>query len=156
MRQKADGGLRAVMHQNLKSFGHCQAIETGMIAAGVPDTNICFKDDANCSGVETWIECKRADAWAVKVRGPQVGWSEQRVRNGGRVFCAVRRIGSVKTGAYDELWLLRHQALRMFISGVTLATVPAPLLLGRWHGGPQHWDWRSVARLLRTAEIVPD
>ena len=145
---RTDGGLRAIMHKHLKPFGHCVAIETGLIASGVPDSNYCI------NGHELWIESKHTSAWAVKVRPAQVSWAEQRVRHGGKVYCAVRRNGSTKAGAYDELWLCTHGALRWLLGGGTLQDIDAELVLGYWPGGPTEWPWRTVAHILTAGAVA--
>lgn len=136
------------MVQNLRKLGgHWQPIETGMIVSGVLDFNFCV------AGKEGWVECKRTSAWKVGNIDPaQVGWSDQRVRNGGRVFLAVRRLseGGPRTPPRDELWLLRHSAMRLMLVGAGLNTLPPAEILGMWVGGPARWDWPAVAKVLQT------
>ena len=129
---RADGGLRSVMVTNLRKLGgHYQPIETGLIATGVLDFNYCVNGQAG------WVECKRTAGWAVKIDPAQVGWADQRTRNGGRVFLAVRRL---KEGAFDELWLCRPAAFRKLISGTKLKELSPIDIEGIWHDGPAHWD----------------
>lgn len=139
---RADGGLRSVMVTNLRKLGgHYQPIETGLIATGVLDFNYCVNGQAG------WVECKRTAGWAVKIDPAQVGWADQRTRNGGRVFLAVRRL---KEGAFDELWLCRHTAFRKLISGTKLKELSPIDIEGIWHDGPAHWDWPTIAKALQT------
>jgi hypothetical protein len=136
---RADGGLRSIIHSHLKAYGDFQAIETGLISGGVPDSNFCIQ------GREGWIECKRTSGLVISNMQPnQVAWCERRARNGGRVFCAVRRFNT----AADELYLLRHDAMRRLLTKERLHDLPAELVLGCWRGGPKGWDWPAVARLL--------
>lgn len=144
---KADGGLRAVMVKELRTLGgHYQPIETGMIVSGVLDFNYCI------NGREGWVECKRTSAWAVGVDGAQVGWADQRERNGGRVFLAVRRlhVGGARTAPRDELWLCRAGAMRHLVVAGGLNTLEPHHLAGKWEGGPVNWDWRAVHKALQT------
>jgi hypothetical protein len=144
---KADGGLRAIMVKELRTLGgHFQPIETGMIVSGVLDFNYCI------NGREGWVECKRTSAWAVVVDGAQVGWADQRVRNGGRVYLAVRRlnVGGARTAPCDELWLCRASAMRKLVMPKTGLDKLAPDdLVGMWRGGPANWDWPAVAKALQ-------
>jgi hypothetical protein len=143
---KADGGLRSVIHTHLKSVGDFQAIETGLIGGGVPDSNYCI------NGREGWIECKRTSGWTIgNMESAQVAWAERRMRNGGRVFCAVRRLRekSARTPAADELWLLPASAMRLLLVKTPLDCLPEPQILGQWAGGPANWDWRAIANLLQ-------
>jgi hypothetical protein len=136
MMSKIDGGLRKLFIANVPRKVDWLTIETGGTALGVADLNGCS------NGVEVWIEMKKADHWAVgNVRTAQVGWIERRVRNGGRCFVAIRR-------ADDEMWLLRPASARLLISGVSLRELPGDLILGRWFGGPNGWDWEKTAVLL--------
>lgn len=142
---RADGGLRAQIHKHMKEFGDWQAIETGLISGGVPDTNFCLH------GVEGWIECKRTNGWTISnMQGNQVGWAERRARNGGRVFVAVRRMAEQgpRTAQADEFWLLDHRAMRPLLLKARLDNLQPSLVLGRWFGGPNGWDWQAIARLL--------
>jgi hypothetical protein len=128
---KVDAGLRKCIIGHTPQI-HWQAIETGSTGRGIPDLNGCFRS------FEIWIECKKADHWAVEVQPEQVGWAERRVRAGGTVFCAVRRLPN------DELWLLRHEALRKLREPKTgLRDLSPSLILGRWSGGPRQWAWAA-------------
>lgn len=142
---RTDGGLRSVLHTHLKSYGDFQAIETGLIGGGVPDSNFCI------AGKEGWIECKRTSGWTIgNMEGNQVAWAERRVRNGGRVFCAVRRLtdGGPRSPAADELWLLRHTAMRLLLLKTRLDALPRAEILGHWVGGPSKWAWPDIAKCL--------
>lgn len=144
-----DGGLRGLFRSHLRQHADMQAVETGLIAAGVPDLNYC------ASGAEGWIEMKQTDGWAVTLRPEQVGWLCRRARAGGRVFVAVRRWhdGGPRRGpAADELWLLAGRfAPDLKTMGLEWAS-SSPALLGRWHGGPARWDWLAVLRALRQSQ----
>lgn len=138
---RSDGGLRSIIHSHLKSYGDFQAIETGLISGGVPDINYCIQ------GSEGWIECKRTSGWAISNMQPnQIAWAERRSRNGGRVFCAVRRFNP----AADELYLLRHSAMRLLLLKTPLNRLPAAEILHLSTGGPARWDWLAVANALKT------
>ena len=127
-----DGGLRDVLRLHLPHFDF-QPIEMFLLAAGVPDLNFCC-------GKEGWIELKMTRANAVTVRPAQVGWIERRLRHGGRVFVAVRRL---RKNA-DELWLYHGRDARHIGAGGLTASTP----LGRWDGGPVRWDWLGIESLL--------
>ena len=144
---KADGGLRSVMMTNLRKLGgHWQPIETGMIVSGVLDFNYCI------NGKEGWVECKRTSAWKVGVDPAQCGWADQRVRNGGRVYLAVRRLhpGGARTPPRDELWLCRFSAMRPLTVGRGLNELEKADVVGVWSGGPAIWDWSAIAKALQT------
>jgi hypothetical protein len=126
----SDGELRRLFRRHLPTFDFV-SIETGLTAAGVPDLNFCR------DGVEGWIECKRSDAWRVRIEAAQVGWAERRLIHGGRVFAAVRR-------RREELWLYSGWALRPLLSQRLDEVTP----LGWWAGGPGRWDWEEVSVLL--------
>jgi hypothetical protein len=132
-----DGGLRKLFHKNLP--GHFQAIETGGVGTGIPDSNFCIE------GVEGWIEFKAADHWRVKISPHQVAWIERRQRNGGRVFIAVRR-------ARDELWLFRAMAGRRLLER-RVDDVERSLLLGTWQEGVASWDWARVKEILVKSKV---
>lgn len=139
-----DAGLRSLLHTHLRAGFHWQAVETGLTAAGVPDTNFCS------GGVEGWVECKATREWAVTLIPEQVGWLTTRARRGGRVFIAVRRVASAgprKGPAADELWLIRGALAREAREG-GLRGLPPSALLGVWPGGPGAWDWPRVSALL--------
>jgi hypothetical protein len=131
-----DGGLRQLFKKHLPEF-HWQAIETFITGSGVPDINGCF------NGIEVWIENKFAKGKKrarVTFSPEQVGWIEQRLRHGGRVFIAVRHT----TAQSDTLYLLRGAAARELIIGEVLGA----LAIGSWDGGPACWDWDKVKDLL--------
>jgi hypothetical protein len=136
-----DGGLRKLFHSSLKGF-HWQAVETGLTGAGVPDSNFCK------GGIEGWIEHKQTDAMAIKVKGAQVGWIEQRLRHGGRVFVAVRQTttaGPRKGSARDGLWLYHGSAIRRLYE---VGLKHQDQRLGYWPGPPNKWDWREIEQIL--------
>jgi hypothetical protein len=129
---KTDGGLRSLLARNLPSF-HWQSIETGGTGQGVPDVNFCF------SGVEGWIECKRAKGWVVDFAPQQIAWIERRVRAGGRVFVLVRRKG-------DELYVLPGTAARALLTRAETLRTIRPIAL--FSGGPRSWPWPEIGRIL--------
>ena len=144
---RADGGLRSIIHQRCKAYGDFQAIETGLTSGGVPDSNYCIQ------GREGWIECKRTSGWTIgNMEGNQVAWAERRVRNGGRVFLAVRRLsdGGPRTAPCDELWLCTHAAMRPLLLKTRLNLLHPSLVLGMWAGGPANWDWQAVVNNLKS------
>lgn len=136
-----DGGLRTLFHKNLKQF-HWQAIETGGVGMGVPDSNACAPP-----GIEFWVEFKTTDRWSVVLRPEQVGWLLRRSRAGGHTFIATRRAhsgGPRRGAATDELWLHGgHHAAALKAGGLKGAQ---PLAM--WSGGPGAWPWDAVAALL--------
>jgi len=96
-------------------------------------------------GTEGWIENKRCEASACEVQPSQVGWIERRIRNGGRVFIAVRRLAKAgkRREARDDLILLRGAAIRdLATSG--LVGVPKRFWIFENSGGPAQWDWDQV------------
>ena len=145
-----DDGLRPLIHQHLPHV-HWQTIETGAVAAGVPDTNGCIR------GIEFWVECKSTDAWAVVMRPAQTGWIARRVRYGGRVHVAVRRRheGGPRLGQpVDELWLVPGLLVRQLVVG-GLRSLDGRPGVTRWAGGPRRWDWPAVlAAMVRPAGAV--
>ena len=139
---KIDGGLRALFRANVP--GDWTSIESGTTGGGIPDSNYCIR------GAEGWVEHKQAEGWAVTLRPEQVGWIMRRVRNGGRVWVAVRRAnaGGPRRGeAVDELWLLRGRLAVEAKAGGLRPLDGAPGV-HCWHHGPSAWDWRAVARVL--------
>jgi len=131
---KIDGGLRQLFRKHLPEF-HWQAIESFVTGAGIPDANGCL------DGIEVWIENKFAKGRRrVDISPAQVGWIEQRLRHGGRVFIAVRHV----TSKLDTLYLLQGNTARELIAG----EVPEAVAIGTWHGGPVRWDWDAVKQLL--------
>jgi hypothetical protein len=132
-----DGGLRKLFHKNLP--GHWQAIETGGVGVGIPDSNFCIDK------VEGWVEFKQTEGWKVRIAPHQVAWIERRHRNGGRVFIAVRR-------KKDELWLFRPLAgRRLLMKG--LNKVEKSLLVGFWAGGPAEWPWDKIKEILTKSKV---
>jgi hypothetical protein len=142
-----DGNLRALFRTHLRGKCDMQAVETGLIAAGVPDLNYCVQ-----GGFEGWVEMKQTDGYAVTLRPEQVGWISRRCRAGGRVLIAVRRWhdgGPRKGPPVDELWLLKGAyAPDLKTMGLQWAHTDNALL-GQWSGGPARWDWSAVLRHMR-------
>lgn len=138
-----DGGLRFLFHEHLP--GHWTAVETGVSATGVPDSNFCV------AGVEGWVEYKRsAHHQKIEVRPAQSGWLFRRWREGGRCYVAirVRHDGGPRKGrAVDELHICEGiYAPQLIKEGLT--SVPSLV----FSGGPQRWDWTAVLRRLTRPE----
>lgn len=124
--RKADGGLRATFHQNIKD-AQWTAIETGVVSLGVPDSEYCF-----AGGIQGWIEFKRCKGNVVTIRPQQVSWIERRARLGGRVFVIVMR--------GEELFVYQGRDVRLLkTDGLKGAT---PLMTG--------WDWDQIRQILRS------
>lgn len=137
---KIDGGLRALFHKHLPEFDWA-AIETGPTTPGVPDTN------AAGQGVEFWIEMKRTASHRVQFRPFQVPWINRRVRAGGRVWVAIRRLheGGVRRGPpVDELWLISGR----YIIELDAHGIRGVLRTYHWVGGPSKWGWAEVQEIL--------
>lgn len=126
-----DGGLRKLFHHKIK--GDWQAIETGGVGRGVPDSNFCI------DGVEGWIEFKKTEHWKAVFRPEQVAWIHRRYRNGGNVWMAVRRVET-------ELWLVRGDWIRELASD-GLKAVEAM----KWVDGK--WDWDHIRRILTSKSL---
>jgi hypothetical protein len=143
--RRDDGGLRAEFRAHLPQFDW-NSVETGMIAAGVPDSNYC------CGGCEGWIEYKKTTGWTVPLRPAQVGWILRRARHGGRVTVALRQLASPgpRRDRRDRLWLLAGGAARELRTlGIgDHVRLPVGTVLGCWDGGPAAWDWAAVSDLL--------
>lgn len=122
-----DGGLRKIFHQKID--GHWQAIETGGVGLGVPDSNFCI------DGVEGWIEFKKTDHWKPTLRPEQIAWIHRRWRQGGNVWIAVRRIEK-------ELWLVRGDWVRE-LGATGLKAVEAI----HWS---EPWDWEAIRNILKS------
>ena len=138
-----DGGLRSLFRKHLPQVDW-QSIETPMTGGGVPDANYCV------DGCDGWIEHKKTDGWAVEVKTAQVGWIERRIRHGGRVLVAVRRMlpaGPRRGPAVDELWLFPGGAIRAVRDRGLKNGGP---VIGQWGDGPARWDWRAVLEAMRS------
>jgi len=139
-RGKPDDGLRSIFHNHLPRI-HWQAMELGVVGAGVPDSNFCW------SGVDGWIEYKATADYSVGLEPEQVGWISRRMRAGGRVFIATRRRhdGGPRLGdPVDELWI--HEgwdAATLKASG--LSSCP-PVLYEE--NGPSSWNWSLIESVL--------
>jgi hypothetical protein len=131
---KQDGELRLIFRRVFPT-AQWTSVETGLTAGGVPDSEFCFP-----GGQQGWIEFKRTDAWAVRLRPAQVGWTERRVRLGGRVLIAVRRM----CRGEDELHLLPGKA----VCDLQDKGLRGAEHLGTWAGGPSRWNWKEVGAFL--------
>lgn len=132
----SDGGLRQIFRKHLPHFDW-QAIETGLTGRGIPDANYCHK------GTEGWIEYKQTATNAVGIRPEQVGWIERRIRQGGRIFIAIRHIP--KSQSVDDLYLFSGERVRE-LKDIGLKC-SKPLL--KASKGPKHWPWDIVGELLK-------
>jgi hypothetical protein len=138
----SDGNLRQIFRKHLPHFDW-QSVETWSTGRGVPDLNYC------CCGSEGWIEGKVTKTHRAVIGPEQVGWIERRVRHGGRVFLAVRRlnpIATVRKVAADELWLIHGQHIRQvkdegFPTGHRDEWV--------YENGPAKWDWKDIEMRLK-------
>ena len=142
----SDGDLRQIFSAHLRDF-HWQAVETWSTGQGVPDVNYCG------GGIEGWIENKATATRAVDLSPGQIGWIERRIRAGGRVFIAVRRVttaGPRKGAACDELHLFPGSCARSLLED-GLNDLKA---LGIWPGGPGKWNWDTIRVLLLKAKII--
>lgn len=135
-----DGNLRQLIQKHIPHV-HWQAIETGRTGRGIPDLNYCN------NGIEGWIECKQTSGWKVQVQAEQVAWIERRIRNGGRVYIAVRRkapSGPRRGPPVDEFMLFNGSLARELKNG----PVKHFLALVYGHGGPSHWPWAGIEQTL--------
>ena len=130
-----DARLRQVFKEHLPDFD-IQSVETWGTGRGVPDMNFCY------NGVEGWVEFKRTKHWKVNVAPEQVAWIERRLRAGGSVLIAVRRI---QPATVDDLYLLHGSQARALAMGERPSTINA---LGVWSGGPARWNWQEIKALL--------
>jgi hypothetical protein len=133
---KSDGGLRALERQYLVG-AQWTSIETGGSAHGVPDMEYCYP-----RGKQGWLENKMTHGWAVKIRPAQVGWIEWRVRMGGTVFVATRRINAASRA--DELWVHHGRDVEALQDHGLRGAEP----LLRSLGGPAGWDWEAFKNIL--------
>jgi hypothetical protein len=135
-----DGDLRKLFSRNLP-MAQWTPIETGTTAQGVPDSEYCFP-----GGLQGHVEHKRTLGWQVGMRPEQVGWISRRARLGGRVFIAVRQLGTQRgiSSKRDVLWLFHGlDAAKLSLEGLRGAD---PLL--EMPGGPGRWDWGTVRIVL--------
>src|SRR5262245_59893079 len=130
-----DGGLSGHFQKNLPHWDW-QRVENSAVGRGVPDLNGC------CNGIEVWIENKVTAGWKADVRPEQYAWASRRVRHGGRVFFAVRRLckAGPRRAAADELYLFAAE------QGRDLITLPVNQVqpLGYWPGRPDSCDWKTI------------
>jgi hypothetical protein len=107
----------------------------------VPDCNGCE------AGSEFWIENKQTNGWKFGYGSEQIGWTERRLRAGGRVFLAVRRqttAGPRKGAAVDQLWFTTGDQFRF----AALGGLEAARWLVKADGGPENWPWEEIRHLL--------
>jgi hypothetical protein len=140
---KLDGGLRKLFRENIP--GDWQSIEAESVGRGVPDANYCIR------GREGWVEFKQTKGWTIDLRPEQVGWLERRARNGGRVTIAIRQ--KAKEGsrreARDVLWLIGGSYASLAKIHGLRSSLISTYCIGRYEGGPKHWDWEAIAEALR-------
>jgi hypothetical protein len=132
-----DGDLRAIFRRNLPKFDWT-SVESGGTGRGIPDSNYCL------DGREGWCEFKQTKAWAVGLRPEQVGWILRRVRHGGRVWIAVRRMREDS----DELWIAPGNLAGELKAEGLNGLVANTLIRLRWFGGPAKWNWDQIAKVL--------
>jgi hypothetical protein len=133
----SDGGLRQLFRRHLPELDW-QGVETWSTGQGVPDMNF----------IDGWVENKVTHHWKVEVSPEQVAWAERRIRKGGKVFVAIRRVsdaGPRKGEAADELTLAWGNQLRPLIEGERIDTID---YFGVWPGGPAGWDWEFIKTIL--------
>lgn len=137
-----DGGLWKHVRRGLSGWD-LQRIESSLTGGGIPDANAC------CNGVDVWMELKWTSGWKPRIRPEQIGWSERRIRHGGRVFMLTwrRTDGGPRSPAASELWVHRGTDMR-HVADNGLRGAPSPVLLQR--GGPESWDWLALKRVLLT------
>lgn len=135
-----DGGLRGLF-RGVMTEAHWVAVETGETAGGVPDSNYCFP-----GGVAGWVEYKRTDGIAVRVRPGQVAWIDRRTRLGDRVSIAVVR----EVGRHAGLYLYPGDQVRN-VADQGIAATPAVFLPGL----RSSWDWAQVRAFLTREILLP-
>src|SRR5690606_7994478 len=114
MTQKADNGLRALVHKHLRPVFTMTAIETGGTTDGVPDTYWAHRG----RHLHGWLEHKATDGWAVSFRPHQLGWAQQHMDAGVRYHIAIRAKGvGASAGSGDSLWLVHGAALPVLATG---------------------------------------
>lgn len=136
-----DGGLRKLFHLHLRHFDW-QAIETGGVGKGIPDSNYC------CKGIEGWVEFKRTETWVVGLSPQQIGWHMRRSRAGGRTFIAVRRkyAGGPRKGIPVDQLLLYPGALAQTLMAGGFDQGGHALCFCQ--KGPAKWDWGQIEDIL--------
>lgn len=141
----SDGGLRPLFRKHLPEL-FWQAVETGGVGRGVPDSYYAGRRDDG-AGRSGWVEFKGTSTTRIKFELGQVAWHDRHARSGGNSFIAVRRQheGGPRLGPpVDELYLYpSSRALELDKLGLL---TPAPLVL--LLGGVRHWDWGPVHQVL--------
>lgn len=131
-----DGGLRPIIHKNLKRGMMWVAIETWGVSEGVPDSWYA------APGVCGWVEHKRVEKnGRLKIRPGQVGFLLRCSRMGTRCFVAAR---DRRSG--DDLLLFAGADAPLLRDQGVAAAVP----LGRWAGGPRRWGWEEMRGIITT------
>lgn len=144
MSSSIDGGLRALFRKHLKKPDWLLTpIESGGTVSGVPDTHWAHAP----SRTSGWVEFKDSPGWAIIFKPHQVGWLTLHGAAGVRCAVAVRGRGAGSGGpGRDSLWLLRGSYAReMDAQGLRCSEW---VIMGKWLGPPQSWDWAAVADLL--------
>jgi hypothetical protein len=137
---RIDGGLRAEFRKHLPNFDWV-SIESCTTGGGIPDSNFCYK------GIEGWLEFKLTLGHTVPLSPEQIGWILRRVRNGGRVFIAVRQRApqGPRREARDILWLIPGHGAKLAKQHGLAALIDG---VEDHHGGPAQWDWRAIGTQL--------
>ena len=137
---KMDGGLRLLFRQRILGVDWV-SIESGITGAGIPDLNFCYK------AIEGWIECKQTPGHTVTLDRMQVGWIARRVRNGGRVWIAVRQKAPAgpRRVARDVLWIIPGHGAALAKEHGLHANIDG---MEDYHGGPSKWPWQAIASKL--------
>jgi len=141
----SDGGLRALFRKHLSDI-FWQAVETGGVGRGVPDSYYCGRriDGAGRMG---WVEFKATPTTRIKFELGQVAWHDRHARSGGTSFIAVRRQheGGPRLGPpVDEFYLFASDRV-VELDRVGLLA-PTPTL--HFVGGVRRWEWSQVGQVL--------
>lgn len=141
----SDGGLRPLFRKHLPGI-FFQAVETGGVGRGVPDSYYCGRRDDG-AGRMGWVEFKGTSTTRIKFELGQVAWHDRHAREGGTSYIAVRRQheGGPRLGLpVDELYLYPSSRAAE-LDKIGLLT-PAPTL--HLVGGVRCWDWGQVRQVL--------
>lgn len=136
MTSRSDAGLRGILHRSMPE-AQWTAVETGMTAGGVPDSEYCFP-----GGIQGWVESKRIYGRRVIMRATQVGWLMRRRRLGGRCF-----IAAYKKSPQPAVLMLWDGADAAALVNRRVDEVPA---MGCWEGrSPADWPWDEIRSILQ-------